>query len=222
MINRYDDKLRINNDAIISLSPANEVFRIITALEIKKYYSEGKRILEIGSGEGHSALTILERTGAPMDLLDISPEMIEESRKNLADYSKNLTFICSDIISYLEKCEPYDIMTASWTLHNFKWPEKKVVFEKMHEKLAPGGSMIIMDKIYPDKDREELLNLQLKRYRYLPSDVEAEIVAHEMQDVSDEYRMDEASFLALLKEIGFKNIEVVDRIERDIVLAAHK
>ncbi len=110
MKNRYDDKLRLNNDAIISLSPANEVFRLIVALECKKYYTKGMRVLEIGCGEGHSALAILEHTGATMDLLDISQAMIEKSKKNLSAYINNLHFICSDALSYMETCEPYDII----------------------------------------------------------------------------------------------------------------
>lgn len=223
MKNRYDDKLRINNDAIISLSPANEVFRLITALEFKKYYTKGKRVLEIGCGEGHSARTILKYTNAVMDLLDLSPLMIEESKKNLSAYEKNLTFICSDVLSYMETCAPYDIITSSWTIHNLKWPEKKAVLERVYEKLLPDGCMILMDKIYPQNGSKELLDLQLRRYtKYLEADVAKEITDHELQDITDEYRIDEVAFVSLLKEIGFKNIEISDRVERDVVLVARK
>ena len=222
MKNRYDDKLRLNNDAIISLSPANEVFRLIVAFESKKYYTKGMRVLEIGCGEGHSALTILEQTGATMDLLDISPSMIEESKKNLSAHIENVHFICSDALSYMETCEPYDIITSSWTIHNLKWPVKKALLEKIHAKLAPSGHFIFMDKVYPEKGARELLDIQLARYKYLPADVATEITSHEIQDMTDDFRIDEKTFLPLLSAIGFKGITIVDRVERDIVLIAHK
>ncbi len=79
-----------------------------------------------------------------------------------------------------------------------------------------------MDKVYPKKDAQELLNIQLARYKYLPADVAAEITSHEIQDTTDDYRIDEKTFLPLLSEIGFKNITIADRVERDIVLIAHK
>ena len=211
MQNRYDDILRINNEAIIKLSPANDILRYITALEFKRHYKAGMRVLELGCGEGDSARDILKLTDAPIDMLDISAEMIEQCKTNLVTYIKNLNFICSDASTYLRRCDPYEIIASSWTLHNLKQSDKKEVLQGVYGKLSENGVFILMDKVYPATGGRELFDLQMKRYRYLDPDVAKEIVAHE-----------EMPFLSVLKQIGFKNVQIIDRVERDIVLLAYK
>ncbi len=57
---------------------------------------------------------------------------------------------------------------------------------------------------------------------YLPEGVGSAMVEHETQDYSDEYRMDELRLAEVLKEIGFSDIIITDRVEREVVLIAEK
>jgi len=109
-------------------------------------------------------------------------------------------------------------------MHNFPRPDKKKLFEKTYERLSTQGTFIMMDKVYVDKEeeREKSLKMQLERYRYLSPDLKKEITDHEILDASDEYRMDELSTIETLKTIGFKNIQIIDRVERDVILIAEK
>ncbi|MEN9551786.1 MAG: Methyltransferase domain [Candidatus Parcubacteria bacterium] len=128
MENRYEEELRKNNQAILKLSPANDTLRFVVAQEFNKVYSSGKKVLEIGCGEGDSAKHILENSNASLDLLDISPEMIEESKKNLNQYLERTNYICEDGLSYLNHSESYDIIYSEWTIHNLSGMIKKNYF----------------------------------------------------------------------------------------------
>ncbi|HJN85061.1 MAG TPA: hypothetical protein QF873_01935 [Patescibacteria group bacterium] len=54
-----------------------------------------------------------------------------------------------------------------------------------------------MDKVYPDKGGEEMLEKQFTRYKYLDPEIEKRIVDHEKQDYDPEHRMDETQLIDL-------------------------
>lgn len=244
--NRYDDLLREGNQLIIDLSPCNYVLRIELSLELKKITKIGKsgtKVLEIGVGEGDLTKYVLKNNpGINIDCLDISKEMIEICRKNLTSYTDEITnnkdnnktkikintkikYITEDALVYLQKNEDmYDVILSAWTIHNFVQKDKNAVFRAIYSSLRKGGKMLIMDKFYPDSKKEQkiLLDLQLSRYRYLDKKLRSVIVRHEQQDLSKNYLMEESSSINLLQRIGFKNIKILDRVERDILLIAEK
>jgi ubiquinone/menaquinone biosynthesis C-methylase UbiE len=222
MKNRYIKILRKYNQDILELLPYNPLLFNLTAKEIKGIYKKGARILEIGAGEGDSALPILKHTDASLDLLDVSDEMLATAKKILSSYKNRVRFICEDGYDYLKKSESYDIIFSSMTVHNFNQEDKKRMFEIIYKNLKKGGSFILMDKIYPMKGRKELLKIQIDRYkRYLPKIAAEAITKHEIEDMSDNYRMDEKPLLKLLNQIGFKT-EITQRVERDCILIAKK
>ena len=222
MKNRYGKELRDSNQLILELSPANQTLRTIVALEFNKIYRSGRKTLEIGCGEGDSAAYILHSSTAELDMLDASPEMISISKKRLKQYAKRTSYICEDALTYLERSSSYDIIFSEWTIHNFTWSDKRALFAAIYGNLKPRGWFIFMDKVYPKRGARELLEIQLKRYNYLPRKATCEIIAHEKQDYLDEYRMDQKQFIAALKKAGFTSPMIIDRVERDIVVIAKK
>lgn len=225
--NRYDNILRKHNQDIINLSPANQTMRIELALEIKKTLEQKPylKILELGVWEWDLTKYILQyNPDIKLDCLDVSEEMIESAKNNL--WEKNINFIHEDAYEYLDKPKgkAYGIILSAWTIHNFTKKDQKKLFEKIYDKLQEGWMMIIMDKIYTGDERLDiyLAWLQNKRYRYLPSLAYQAIVDHEAQDIDPEYRMQESQTKLLLKEIWFSEIEILDRIERDVILIAKK
>jgi SAM-dependent methyltransferase len=166
---------------------------------------------------------VLRRTDVRLDLLDVSPEMIEISKRTLEAYAERTTFICEDALEYLAKAGGYDIVFAAWTLHNFPQDDKKKLLTAIRENLANGGTFILLDKVYPMTGQQELLEHQNARYRkYLPSDVAQAIITHEIEDASDAFRMDQDTPLATFSKVGFASAEILDRIERDVILVAKK
>lgn len=225
--NRYDDILREHNQDIINLSPANQTMRIELSLEIKRILEEKPdlKVLEIWVGEWDLTKHLLQyNPDIQLDCLDISPEMIESAKKNL--WNQNINFIQGDACEYLDNPETkvYGIIISAWTIHNFRKKDQKRLFEKIYEKLQDGWMMIIMDKIYTDDLQENMLLLRLQnaRYKYLNPEIKQAIRVHEMQDFDTNYKMEESQTILLLKENWFRNIEILDRIERDVLLIARK
>jgi hypothetical protein len=81
-----------------------------------------------------------------------------------------------------------------------------------------------MDKIYPDDygTNLHLLRLQNARHKYLPEIAKEAIINHELQDFDAIYKMQESHTKKVLQGIGFRDIEILDRIERDTLLIARK
>lgn len=222
MKNRYTKILLRQNKEIIMLSPANQALRLVVAFELNKIYSKRKRVLEVGCGEGDSAKYVLERSKASLDLLDVSKDMIKSCKKNLKQFSSRITYVCEDAQDYLLKAKPYNIIFSEWTIHNFVRKDQRNLFETIYNNLVPGGTFILMDKVYPDVGGKKLFETQIKRYVYLPENTAEEITAHERQDFSNQYRIDERALIADLKRIGFSSVTIKDRVERDVVLIARK
>ncbi len=226
MENRYKGKLRVDNQKLIEILPASATLAISTAAELKKIENVSNlKILDVGIGEGNFAEYLFEyNPEIKIDGVDISSEMIESAREKLS--GKNVNLICEDGLKYLRNFDGnYDVIVSSWTIHNFKWKEKIALFKEIYSKLSFGGKMLLMDKIYPDDEfgKEFYLVLQNKRYaNCLSEDLAKNMLLHEYQDFSDDYRMDEAELIKILKEIGFQNIRIVDRVEREAVLVAEK
>jgi len=230
MENRYKDILENGNDQILALNVANQTLREILAKEVKRVSYPTMKVLEIGCGHGHSALPILRNnTDLEISLLDINPKMIKECKARLGEYSNRINFIQDDAINYLAYAKRYftrfDIITSSWTIHNFPWKDKRKLFGAIYDRLQLNGSLLMMDKIYTDCSLEsnELLGMQIRRFeRYLQDPLSTAIIEHEMQDYLPKYRMDESRTIGELKKVGFRDIEVIDRVERDVVLKAVK
>jgi SAM-dependent methyltransferase len=225
--NRYDDILRRGNQTIIDLTPANVTLRIVSALEVKRAAANGRsRALEIGIGEGDLAKFIFKyNPEITLDAVDVSGEMIESAKATLADQKDKVNYFCEDALAFLKRTtDPYDVILSSWVIHNFKRADRRALLEEMFAKLRDGGIFILMDKVYPgdEAERKEMFDVQVKRYRYLDKNLRDEITAHEELDYTDEYRIDELPFFEELKSIGFVNVRIEDRVERDVVLVATK
>lgn len=223
MKNRYDHDLRDSIKEIRALIPASETLSLVMAFELGKHYKPGDKVLEIGCGKGDSAKFMLDYTKAKLDLLDISPEMIASCKRNLSKYKKRLHYICSDAFKYLKKCAPYNIILSSWTIHNFKKKEQRDLLKAIYTKLQPGGLLIIMEKVYPNRKSIKALDeMQIRRYQYLNPRVRRMITAHDINDHKDQYRIDERPFIQSLKNVGFRKVELIDRVEMTLVLIAYK
>lgn len=153
--------------------------------------------------------------------MDVSEEMINSSRKRLTKFLERIKFIREDVLVHLSKEEErYDVICSSSVIHNFNKEDQRKVFEAVYSKLKKNGTFFLLDKIYPDdkKEQELLLRNQLLRHHYLNEDLKSEIDMHEKQDFTDEYKMEETKTISLLKEIGFKTVKILDRVERDALL----
>jgi len=158
MQNRYDEKLREGNQAIIDLSPANVTLRIVSALEVKKALAgRHSKVLEIGIGEGDLTKFIFKyNPEMVLDAVDISEDMVGSAKKNLVGHENEINYFCSDALEFLKsRKDGYDVVVSSWVVHNFKQQDRKALFKEIFAKLNDGGKIIVMDKIYPNGSEED-------------------------------------------------------------------
>ncbi len=233
MKNRYDGILREHNAAILAATPAARYLWNRLAHEVEMNFDPSDFILEAGCGEGESARAVLQRhfaggfIPAKLLLLDLSPDMISAAKAALEQYRGKVTYACADANEYLQSVDRsrfYGLIYSSWTAHNFPWEYKRVFFKSVCQALKPGGSFVLMDKVYPgdEKEADRLLNLQLRRYvALLPPLVSQAIYQHELEDYGPLYRMDE---MPLRQELGkhFSEVKVVDRVERELLIVCRK
>lgn len=223
MKNRYDGDLQKNDFLLDKLTPSSTTSRYVAAFEIGQVAKPESVVLELGCGGGRSAKPILEITDVKMDLTDVSEDMIVEAKETLANYSDRVTFTCQDALEYLQACgKRYDLIYSAMTIHNFLWPDKHKVFQAIHDALADKGLFVMMDIVYPEDNRGEMHKKQIQRFRYLDPAVSEPMIAHVYQDYLPEYRMDEERTLDAIRQSGFSDVRIADRLERNIVLVANK
>ncbi|MBL8031545.1 MAG: class I SAM-dependent methyltransferase [Candidatus Doudnabacteria bacterium] len=222
MKNRYDNILRTHNAEILTLTPANQVLHTVVAYNFAKLYRKGNSVLEIGCGEGDSTLPLLSLSQAELTALDVSPDMIRICKNNLRAYKSRVQYICDDALNFLKHGRSYDIIISSWTIHNFTWSQKKLLFKAICNALPSNGKFLLMDKIYLDKKEKVQYQEQIERYKLLPRQIAKAIIAHEVTDFSLRYRMSEKQTLQELRAAGFKKVKIADRVTRDAFLIAFK
>ena len=220
MKNRYDGILRVHNQAITSLGSPLPVLWNVAGYELKRLNTNA-HLLEIGCGEGNSIESILHLTEIKADLLDVSPKMIKIARRRLKKYNKRVQFITQDAYHYLQTSSPYDVIYSSFTIHNFKQNNKDNIFRAIYRSLKKKGIFLLHDLIPEGRDTRRF-EIQINRYKYLPKLVARSIVAHVRKDMTDMFRMEEQKLLPRLRRAGFKEVYIIDRLDREALVIAKK
>lgn len=229
MENRYDNNIREANQLILDLTPGNVPLRVMVAYELASILpsKNNPKIIELGCGEGDLTWYLFKVIPSlQIEALDISAEMIASAKEKLASHQNAVTFIQDDASTYLKNSgeDVYDVIISAWTIHNFIWNDKKKIFEQIYTSLKTGGVMLLMDKIYEDDPvaAQASYDMQINRYKKLDDMVRDDMLSHEVQDFSEDYKMSETQTKQVLEAIGFKNFKVIDRVGRDAVISAEK
>ena len=109
----------------------------VTAEVIRELVWSGKRVLEIGCGQGFTAGQI-SRNGGTVLACDYSQEAIDQARATF-DGIETLTFVTSP--PHIERVYPFDVVVAQELLEHTDDPQKALADWSAY--LIPGGTMII-------------------------------------------------------------------------------
>jgi ubiquinone/menaquinone biosynthesis C-methylase UbiE len=112
-------------------------------LSLKQNKIKGKKIAECGSGTGLISKQLAKK-GANVTLVDISPEAIELSKKNLIGL-KNVEFIQASIMKLPLKNDSFDIVWNAGVIEHFKEEQQKKAIREMLRITKPGGSIILFN-----------------------------------------------------------------------------
>jgi ubiquinone/menaquinone biosynthesis C-methylase UbiE len=145
----------------------------------------GDRLLDVGSGAGHSTLHFA-RAGADIVGLDLTQEMVETGRRlAAAEGLENARFERGDAEALPFADDAFDAVTCRQCAHHFA--DVPAALREMRRVLSPGGRLLVCDSMAPE-DPE--LDAFYQRYETLrdPSHVRG-------------YRMSE--WFSMLEHAGF-------------------
>jgi len=172
-----------------------------------------KRLLDLGCGTGLEFDRLFERF-PNMDVtgIDISEDML----KILADkfLNKKLRLICGSYFD-VDFGSTYDYVLSTYSLHHFTEERKLGLYKKIFAALEPEGIFIFGDyTVLTMEQQQELL-------------VQNEWLRREQGIAEDEFYHFDTPFtpeteIRLLKEAGFKSIEIARQWERTSIIISKK
>jgi tRNA (cmo5U34)-methyltransferase len=162
-------------------------------------------ILDLGAGTGLLSEFIMQKfNDASLHLLDESPEMLAKAQQRLSQYNPKI------FIQQMTDPLPsgkFHAVISSLAIHHLTDENKRDLFRRIHQSLAPGGVFINAEQILGVTEWQEKLydDMHLNGARALGSD-EAEIQAAVVRMTFDKCATltDQISWL---KETGFQNAD---------------
>lgn len=103
---------------------------------------KGKRVLDIGSGHGNTALKLAEQ-GANVVSIDIAPKLIEGCKYRAAKHNLDIEFLVMDATNMTFVPESFDIILGFRTVHHLQ--NIKKFFADSKKLLKPGGFLIVVE-----------------------------------------------------------------------------
>jgi ubiquinone/menaquinone biosynthesis C-methylase UbiE len=109
------------------------------------------RVLDIGTGTGHTALAFAPHVREVVGL-DLTEEMLREARKLAKERSvDNVTFHAADVHALPREFEgTFDLVTCRRAAHHFRDIDRATA--EMARMLRPGGLLLIDDRSVPEDD----------------------------------------------------------------------
>ncbi|AOM79797.1 class I SAM-dependent methyltransferase [Pedobacter steynii] len=213
---RFDqDVERFSNLDTGQLTTLDAPLTMELCTEAAKYVvPDAKELLDIGCGAGNYTLKMLSKIpGLNCTLNDLSMPMLEKAKERVtAETTGKVSLIQLDMRELELEDEKYDIILAAATLHHLRGDEEwKQLFHKLYKSLKPGGCFWISDLI--THDSPSLNDLFQQQYgAYLESlggpeyrQKVFDYIEYEDTPRSINYQLD------LLKEVGFKQVEVLHK-----------
>lgn len=166
-----------------------------------------RRLLDLGAGTGYTLLRILEAfEHSEVTGLDVSQEMLDRARQRLAAFEPRVTLAHSDIAEP-EISGQYDAIVSVLAVHHLYPDQKRHLFGRLWEHVAPGGIFVLAD--YFRHASRRLLEL------YDLPEPDAHEAEHDHPDTTAEH-------LAWLTAAGFNAVDVVWKYEDVGVLVAFR
>lgn len=180
-----EDLKSVPEDATISFGCGNPV----AMASLKK----GETVVDLGSGGGLDCFLAANKVGEKGKVIgiDMTPEMLDKARENLEKSKhENVEFRLGEIENLPVADNTADAIISNCVINLS--PNKRRVFEEAFRILKPGGRLMISDIV--------LLN-------NLPEAIKKSAEAY-VGCVSGAVKKDE--YLRLVKDAGFKNVEITE------------
>lgn len=151
--------------------------------------TEGMKVLEIGCGTGFFTKEIIKKN-VHLTAIDISPELIEIAKKNIRETKVEL--LIENAYKMKFDNQTYDVIIGSSVLHHL---DVDAALKEIYRVLKSGGYIAFTEP--------NMLNPQIALQKNIPALKKA------LGDSPDETAFFKWTLEKKLKQIGFKNIEIV-------------
>jgi tRNA threonylcarbamoyl adenosine modification protein (Sua5/YciO/YrdC/YwlC family) len=116
-----------------------------------------RRILDLGTGTGETAQRLLERhPDATLVGIDVSEPMLASAASQLPATRVELR------VAALEDRlpdGPFDLIASALCVHHLRGPEKRALFQRIFDALAPGGRFVLADVVVPRDPADAVTSL---------------------------------------------------------------
>ena len=147
------------------------------------------QVLEIGCGTGYFTREIV-KTGAMVTAIDISPELLDIAKKEIA--SDNVRFMIDNAYNMSFPNNSFDSIVGSSVLHHL---EIGKAITEMFRVLKPGGSMFFTEP--------NMMNPQIALQKNIPA------LKRKLGDSPDETAFFRWNLSKLMQNAGFTQIKIV-------------
>ncbi len=104
-----------------------------------------RRVLDLGAGTGLLSGAVLARhSDVEIVLLDGAEEMLEQARARLPTRSTRM--VVGDLRGTLPE-GPFDAVVSALAIHHLEDPDKRELFARVHDLLAPGGAFVNAEQV---------------------------------------------------------------------------
>jgi len=179
---------------------------LISALTFKE--DKKIRVVDLGCGTGNITKALMKRyPNASVVCVDLADNMIEMAKAKLERY-KSVKYWTGDIRRF-DYSGQYDAVISSLVLHHLEKKAKERFYRKVFNSLSRGSVFYIADFVLPSSDKMAAMYREkwkkFMRKNLSPLEVSNMIARHEHEDRPAELMFE----LDLLRETGFKNVDVV-------------
>ena len=131
---------------------------------------------------------------------------------------------------YLEliKDSSFDCVASSMAIHNFDKKTRAKLLPEIYRILKPNGLFVNLDKYVSDNAEEEQKSFEKEFIKFNKlremgrADLAERAITHEEEDRHADYIMKEQESVKLMQQLGFKNIKIHKRHNREAILSCVK
>ncbi|RKD28771.1 class I SAM-dependent methyltransferase [Thermohalobacter berrensis] len=170
-------------------------------------------ILDLGCGTGLELAGILKR--APNSLItgiDLSEKMLKILENKYSKFMNQITLIKDSYTTYPFNKKKYDYIVSVMTMHHWLEGEKLDLYKKINSALKDKGKYIEGDYVTSKEEEKQFL----LRYKEKIKLLDKKKIYH------IDIPMTEEKQVRLLKEAGFKEVEVIHRANENRIFVAIK
>ena len=215
---------------------STEMSRLV-GVAVKDYCKENNNpatVVELGGGTGITTLSIL-LANDELSIISVDNESTMQNQANtsLKDWVEEgrLSFITDDALTALKGIESnsVDLVASAYTIHNFNHYYRADVLHEVYRVLKQEGQFINGDRYGLDdisRHTETVQNEISGYFRVLTRlnklDLLEHWIVHLFNDESENHVMRESLAILQLKDIGFKEIKLSNRLEVNALVIAKK